>query len=383
MTEILNRIQEAANNKKNASGFTHGIYRYPASMSPILAKEIILSFTKKNDIILDPFCGGGTTAIESILHGRKIICSDINSLASFITRSKATPLKNEVINKITEWTFHTLERLKEYRKMEVPANFQINDNLHCRKTTWILYKLKNEVNLQTDHQIRTIGNLIMLSVGKKCYDCQDKPLNPSKLIKSFERISKLTIKSFVEYSNQCFSISPNINLEDDIKVFSENALNLPYLIEKKYTKKIKLVLTSPPYPGVHILYHRWQIKGRRQTSLPFDLLNLNDGSPSSYYTLGAETKKGYDFYFESIKKIFCGLREIITKNTTVVQIISFKEPEWQLSKYLEAMNHAGYNEIYLNNDKKEIISREVPNRKWYTNLNDKKTIEYVLFHQKK
>ncbi|GAH53562.1 unnamed protein product, partial [marine sediment metagenome] len=71
------------------------------------------------------------------------------------------------------------------------------------------------------------------------------------------------------------------------------------------------------------------------------------------------------------------------KKYDCVQIISFKESEWQLPKYLEAMNHAGYNEIYLNNDKKEIISREVPNRKWYTNLNDRKTIEYVLFHRKK
>jgi DNA modification methylase len=381
MTEILNRIKEAANNKKNASEFTHGIYRYPASMSPILAREIILSFTKKNDIILDPFCGGGTTAIESILHGRKIICSDINSLASFITRTKATPLKEEVINKINEWSILTLERLEEYRKMEVPANFQINDNLHCRKTTWILEKLKDEVNLQTDHQIRSIGNLILLSVGKKCYDCQDKPLNPYGLIKSFDKISHLTIKSLAEYSTQCFNASSKINLEDDIKIFCENALNLPNLIENNYVKKIKLVLTSPPYPGVHILYHRWQIKGRRQSSLPFNLLNLNDGSPSSYYTLGAKTKKGYEFYFESINKIFLGLSEIISKNTIVVQVVSFTEPKWQLTKYLEAMDKAGYNEIYLNSNKKEIITREVPNRKWYTNLNDRKTIEYILFHR--
>src|SRR5262249_52982637 len=27
----------------------------------------------------------------------------------------------------------------------------------------------------------------------------------------------------------------------------------------------RLVLTSPPYVGVHVLYHRWQVQGRRES----------------------------------------------------------------------------------------------------------------------
>lgn len=30
-----------------------------------------------------------------------------------------------------------------------------------------------------------------------------------------------------------------------------------------------LILTSPPYPGVHVLYHRWQVQGRKETPAPF------------------------------------------------------------------------------------------------------------------
>jgi len=383
MNEILNRIQEAAFSRKNAAEFTHCIYRYPASMSPILAREIILSFTEKNDFVLDPFCGGGTTAIESVLNGRKIICSDINSLASYVTRAKATPLNKDTINQISDWRYYSIKKLKEFKKMEVPVNFKLEDNLHSRKTIWILQKLKEEVNSETDQNLKNVINLILLSVGKNCYDCRDKTLNPSRLIKSFEKISQLAIKSISDYSENCYSISPRINPENDIKVFCENAITLPNLIEKKQVKKIKLVLTSPPYPGVHILYHRWQVKGRRQTSLPFDLLNLSDGSPLSFYTLGADTKKGDEFYFESIYRIYQNLKKIISKDTTVVQVVSFKKPEWQLSRFLHAMEAAGYDEICLNSHPGDLITREVPNRKWYTNLNDKKAIEYILIHRKK
>ena len=48
----------------------------------------------------------------------------------------------------------------------------------------------------------------------------------------------------------------------------------------------KLVLTSPPYPGVHVLYHRWQVDGRKEAPLPFMIANKLDGAGSSYYTMG-------------------------------------------------------------------------------------------------
>src|SRR6185503_19161327 len=48
----------------------------------------------------------------------------------------------------------------------------------------------------------------------------------------------------------------------------------------------RLVLTSPPYPGVHVLYHRWQIDGRKETAAPFIIANKLDGAGSSYYTMG-------------------------------------------------------------------------------------------------
>jgi hypothetical protein len=48
----------------------------------------------------------------------------------------------------------------------------------------------------------------------------------------------------------------------------------------------KLILTSPPYPGVHVLYHRWQVDGRKEAPLPFMITNKLDGAGSSYYTMG-------------------------------------------------------------------------------------------------
>ncbi len=65
--------------------------------------------------------------------------------------------------------------------------------------------------------------------------------------------------------------------------------------------KPKLVLTSPPYPGVHILYHRWQISGRRETPAPYWLADLNDEHGVSHYTMGGRSRLGIHNYFHTLR----------------------------------------------------------------------------------
>ena len=53
-------------------------YRYPARFSSTLANAVIAAFTEPGDTVLDPFVGGGTTAVESVRIGRGVVGSDIN-----------------------------------------------------------------------------------------------------------------------------------------------------------------------------------------------------------------------------------------------------------------------------------------------------------------
>jgi hypothetical protein len=68
---------------------------------PSFARGNILSFSNEGDLILDPFCGRGTTVLEALLNGRQAIGVDINPVAAVVSRSKvqAPPLKH-VINRI-------------------------------------------------------------------------------------------------------------------------------------------------------------------------------------------------------------------------------------------------------------------------------------------
>ncbi|MDR3264127.1 MAG: methyltransferase domain-containing protein [Clostridiales bacterium] len=61
---------------------------YNGNFSPYIAKNIILRYSKENDLVLDQFVGGGTTLIECKLNNRNAIGIDINPNAVEITRSK-------------------------------------------------------------------------------------------------------------------------------------------------------------------------------------------------------------------------------------------------------------------------------------------------------
>lgn len=53
------------------------IFGYHPTQKPLrLLERIITSATKEGDVILDPFCGSGTTGVAAVKHGRKFIGID-------------------------------------------------------------------------------------------------------------------------------------------------------------------------------------------------------------------------------------------------------------------------------------------------------------------
>jgi len=60
--------------------------RYRGNWSPYIPRNVILKYSKPGDTVLDYFVGGGTTAIEAKLLGRKCIAKDINHAAVNLTK---------------------------------------------------------------------------------------------------------------------------------------------------------------------------------------------------------------------------------------------------------------------------------------------------------
>ena len=80
-----------------AEGHTapYKIHKYFARRPWNVFEQLVQNFSKENEIVLDPFCGGGVTVYESIRKGRKVIGCDLNPLSIFVVRNM---VKKNILN---------------------------------------------------------------------------------------------------------------------------------------------------------------------------------------------------------------------------------------------------------------------------------------------
>jgi hypothetical protein len=69
----------------------HSICPYFAMFPETFVRRNVLAWTKRSEIVLDPFCGRGTTVFESLLNGRRALGCDLNPVAVCVSRAKALP----------------------------------------------------------------------------------------------------------------------------------------------------------------------------------------------------------------------------------------------------------------------------------------------------
>ncbi len=65
---------------------THGFHAWPAALHPLAARDLIAAFPGKS--VLDPFCGGGTVAVEALVAGRAAYGRDVSPIAVLIARAR-------------------------------------------------------------------------------------------------------------------------------------------------------------------------------------------------------------------------------------------------------------------------------------------------------
>lgn len=71
---------------KQRGGWATHDGRYRGNWSPYIPRNLILRYSAPGELVLDPFVGGGTTAVEAKLLGRRCIALDINPMCVELTR---------------------------------------------------------------------------------------------------------------------------------------------------------------------------------------------------------------------------------------------------------------------------------------------------------
>lgn len=379
---------EAVYSQEPVSGYTHDFYRYPARFSPMFARQAVLSFSCAGDTVVDPFMGGGTTLVEAQLHGRNGVGTDISSLAVFLAKVKTRLMSDNEMREVEEWTESIADGLNLRNAPVRPAEWielGYQRNLNTRRA-WPVRKtielaLARLTDLSSAHQ-QQFARCILLNTAQWALDCRKEVPNAQKLRQQFRHLAGQMVSGAREYRRAI----RNAANSPKVACLHRTAVGLETDGIWKKIPRPKLILTSPPYPGVHVLYHRWQILGRRETPAPFWIAGTMDGAGASFYTFGDRKQQDLSAYYASALQAFRSLARIASRRTIVVQMVAFSDPSWQLAEYLAMMDQAGFEEFKFGAQSHAAdgrLWRVVPNRKWYATGrgHTDSCNEAVLFHR--
>lgn len=366
-------LEEAIGSRKRVAGLTHALYRYPARFAPEFARAAIHEFTRPDEWVIDPFVGGGTSAVEALATGRRVAAIDLNPLAVLLTRVKTTPLYKRDITALREWLESTgsPQLANDRRLFNAPPEHVAT-----------LGPLASTVTSLLTPRQQDAARALLVHVGQWALDGRQAPLPADRLLGELDRTLDRHLAAVEALAARAadHGIRPSDLLRRRI-VRQGHATTIaagrPW---NRLARRFRLVLTSPPYPSVHVLYHRWQVHGRAETPLPYWLSNQNDGLGESHYTMGGRARGSEDVYFGTITESFSALRRLLLPDARVVQLVSFNAAERQLPRYLEAMDDAGYDAVSGSDDP---VTREVPNRRWYFRVDPTRgdAREYLLVHR--
>jgi hypothetical protein len=386
------RLAEGAADRSPVLGSVHSFYRYPARFSPRFAAAAIDALSAPGDMVLDPYMGGGTTVVEALRAGRRIVGNDLNALAVFVARVKTTRLSDAEVAAVEAWSGRTVGQMG-YRLARQAVASMLDDrrlkNMDLPRARFIKKIVAGAIKAVGELPTQASQDFARCAILRTAQWALDGRETHTSLGEFREKLAWHLTEMLRTSAD--FWQEPNLanGLRGDACTLCQgDAAGLAEApVFANPESKASLVVTSPPYPGVHVLYHRWQVDGRRETPAPYWIANCNDGQGASFYNFGDRHEEDLTTYFESSLRTLRSIRRAMKDGAYIVQMVAFSDPDTQLPRYLDNMQDAGFVEAIATHQRAangaDRIWRTVPGRRWYAVLKGDiaASREVVLVHR--
>ena len=232
----------------------HALCPYFAMFPESFVETWVERLTKRGAVILDPFCGRGTTPFQAILMDRKAIASDINPVAYCITKAKTNaPASKVVRRRITELEKRYSSRSWERCRRKMPEFFHYaysketlrqllylrehldwgHNDTDCMIGALVLGALHGETEKSSSYLSNQMPRTISTKPAYSIRFWKERGLHPP------ERDVFELLRSRVTFRYE--SEPP----EGRGTVFNTDMRELPRLLDE--SEPIRCVITSPPY----------------------------------------------------------------------------------------------------------------------------------------
>ncbi|MFA3153717.1 site-specific DNA-methyltransferase [Acinetobacter baumannii] len=251
---------------KAGDQLTHQIHPYPAKLLPHIIHFFLKAHSNfKHKIVLDPFCGSGTVALEASIQGFVPLVADANPFALLVAKVKTTPYS---VKQLTETAENILSKAKKYKK--APPIEVINHHLwyspEHKKKLEIILRAINEIEVTDEKdffkvcfsslakKISYADPAISVPVRLKAKDSFSDITN-ERIQKRLDWIKNLNVidefhnvvNSNIERVRQTNEQYPQRVVAKKVGIDARNIFTNSDLITQMPDNSVPLIITSPPY----------------------------------------------------------------------------------------------------------------------------------------
>ncbi len=308
----------------------HTMCSYHGMFPAKLAHYFIQRYSQPGDLVVDPFSGRGTVALQARVEGRRVIGNDLSPLAYVLSRAKAAPPSwSSVLEKLA-----TVER--SYRRATAGDPDVSNDIRMLyhpntlRQLTFIRsHLLKGALTAWGPQTLMIAGALTGIMHGAHRRDGSSQYLSIS-MPNTFS-MSPTYVAKFIE---QYGLVAPDQNVFECIRdkvarlyldaitgtdgvVFAEDAA---VLLSSRAIKRrsVDLVVTSPPYLQV---VNYGTANWIRLWLLGVDEVGRDSGAGRKTINAALDHRHTYATYRHFILRALVGIERVLTKNGVAAIVI--------------------------------------------------------------
>ena len=352
------------------NGLTHSLFPYPARTTPSIPREAISKLSPPGGIVLDPFCGGGTTLVEALAQGRQAVGSDLNPVAVYVSRVKTTRIDPGKLDELVGYLAAELTNGYD------PDSTNSADFFDERELGVLPAKvaadLPHLVNLVSSLRVSDdLARLMKLVLAATCFTLQEKRMI-ARIAAGKVSFPTLFAGRLREAAKSMRAFHSRVPGSCKPQIINQDATALVDFVPST-VPKADLVVMSPPYLGVHIEYAEVMMGGRVRSMVVPKILDIPIERRNFLISEGQ--------YFEKMGTVASTLSTVTKRGGYVCVIVGFKTDEHEKS-FNTAFQSNG---LRLVSRWKRPVAQTYGTRRRFHSFLTKKTVmmrhESVLFYK--
>ena len=331
---------------KDDTGFlTHDLHPYPSKFIPQIPGHLIARLSLRGELVLDPFGGSGTTALEAIRLGRRALSIDANAVGTLIGKVKTCNIDRSAATDL-----HAIRSALTTRCFDLPSAEKL-----CLENQVYIPEIPNIEKwfpLTSRGELALIRSRIAMMESEKAKAIASLALSRIVLAVSFQ-------DSETRYSSKVRDIFQGetlkrflLALDNIVRDVTRTQPIIRYGVCNFVTAdtldlgkglcgpdSVDLIVTSPPYGNAndYHLYHRFRLLW-----LGYDPRQLANKEIGSHLRHQKEST-GFDAYIEEMEQCLSGMYRVLKRGRYAVLVVGDAIYKEKLYQGAESLSQVGEN----------------------------------------